>query len=65
MRGNHGGDVDTFAQEAMNLWIPFLTSVIEAPIAWAQDEDRNKGLVTLKIQAIRVCIANSQEIRGY
>ena len=63
MRGNHGDDVDTFAQEAMNLWTPFLISVLEAPIAWAQDENTNKGLVTLKIQVIRVCTVNILEVR--
>lgn len=65
MRGNHGDEVDTFAQEAMNLWMPFLTSVLETPIAWSQDGNANRGLVSLKIQAIRVCAVNSLEVCLY
>ncbi|KAI5847418.1 armadillo-type protein, partial [Tricharina praecox] len=60
MRGNHGDEVDTFAQEAMNLWMPFLTSVLETPIAWSQDGNANRGLVSLKIQAIRTIMQARQ-----
>jgi hypothetical protein len=54
MRGNHGGDIETFAQEAWSLWAPFMIGVLEASMVGASEEV-SKGLVTLKIQAIRVC----------
>jgi hypothetical protein len=54
MRGNHGDDIETFAQEAWNLWVSFMIGVLEAPLISTTDQP-SKGLVTLKIQVIRVC----------
>jgi hypothetical protein len=55
MRGNHAEDINTFAQEALNLWAPFMASVLEAQLPPIMEET-SKGLVTLKIQVIRVCV---------
>lgn len=52
MRGNHGGDIDAFAQEVISLWVPFMTSAIEAPFPPNTDPD-SRGLVSLKIQVFK------------
>lgn len=59
MRGAHGADVDVFATGAINLWMPFLISVIEAPLPPA-DNQNNKGMITLKIQSTRVCSMDTE-----
>lgn len=53
MRGSHGKDVSAFAREALNLWAPFMAGVLEAPLPSTMEES-SRGLVTLKIQVIRV-----------
>ncbi|KAF8241684.1 ARM repeat-containing protein [Wilcoxina mikolae CBS 423.85] len=52
MRGNHGEDINAFAQEVLNLWAPFMANVLEAQLP-PTTEESSKGLVTLKIQVIR------------
>ncbi|KAI5813349.1 armadillo-type protein [Pyronema omphalodes] len=52
MRGSHGTEIETFAQEAFHLWASFMTSVLDAVLSSTSDENA-RGLVTLKIQVIR------------
>jgi hypothetical protein len=54
MKGSYLSEINAFAQEAFNLWVPFVTRIIEMPLPPSTDES-TKGLVTLKIQAVRVC----------
>lgn len=52
LAGGHEDEVSAFAQEALNLWVPFIIQVLEAPLP-ANEEDI-KGLMTLKVQSIKV-----------
>lgn len=58
MKGDHENEVTQFASTAVHLWINFAAFVIEAPL-FAEGNDATKGLLTLKIQILRVGIRES------
>lgn len=52
LSGGHEDEVSAFAQQALDLWVPFIIQVLEAPLP--ADEEGIKGLMTLKVQSIKV-----------
>lgn len=52
LAGGHEDEVSAFAQQALDLWVPFIIQVLEAPLP--VDEEGVKGLMTLKVQSIKV-----------
>ena len=54
MKSDYEHDVRTFLSEALAAWVPFFVKIVDIPLLQT-DEEHFQGLVTLKIQVIRVC----------
>ena len=53
VKSDYEHDVKTFLSDALAAWVPFFVKVLELQLLQA-DEQTFQGLVTLKIQIIRV-----------
>jgi len=60
MKSDYEQDVRSFLSDALAAWVPFFVRVVDIPLLQSP-EQQFQGLVTLKIQVIRVSHGSSYD----